>query len=37
MLIKLCVGNYATFNGFVNEADGIFKTSTTYREKPLYG
>ena len=35
MLVKLCVGNYATFNGFVNEANGIFKTSTTYCEKTI--
>jgi len=37
MLVKLCVDNYATFDGFVNGVDGIFKTSTTYCEKPLYG
>ncbi len=29
MLVELCVGNYATFDGFVNGADGIFKASTT--------
>jgi hypothetical protein len=37
MLVELCVGNYATSNGLVNGADGIFKASTTYCEKPLYG
>jgi hypothetical protein len=33
MLVELCVGNYATFNGFVNGANDIFKASTTYCEK----
>ncbi len=28
-LVELCVGNYVTSNGFVNESDGIFKASTT--------
>jgi hypothetical protein len=37
MLVELCVSNYATFNGLVNGADGIFKTLTTYCKKPLYG
>jgi hypothetical protein len=37
MLVELCVGNYATFNGLVNGVNGIFKASTTYCEKPLYG
>ncbi len=35
MLIELCSSNYATFNGFVNEANGIFKTSTKYCEKTI--
>jgi hypothetical protein len=35
MLVELCVGNYVTSNGFVNEANGIFKASTTYCEKPI--
>ncbi len=35
MLIELCVGNYATFDGFVNAIDGIFKASTTYCEKTI--
>lgn len=30
MLVELCVGNYATSNGPVNEANGIFKTSITH-------
>jgi hypothetical protein len=32
-LVELCVGSYATFDGLVNGADGILKTSTTYCEK----
>jgi hypothetical protein len=28
MLVELCVGNYVTFYGLVNEADDIFKTTT---------
>jgi hypothetical protein len=35
MLIELCVGNYATSNGFVNGADDILKTSITYCEKTI--
>jgi hypothetical protein len=27
MLVELCVSNYATFDGFVNAIDGIFKAS----------
>jgi len=30
MLVELCVGNYATYNGLVNGVDGIFLASTTY-------
>jgi len=37
MLVELCASNYATSDGLVNGVDGIFKTSTTYCEKPLYG
>jgi hypothetical protein len=32
MLVELCVGNHATYDGLVNGAYGIFKTST-YCEK----
>ena len=32
MLVELCVGNYATSNGPVNGANGIFKTSITQIE-----
>jgi hypothetical protein len=35
MLIKLCVGNYVTFNGFWNGVDDILKDSTTYCEKTI--
>jgi hypothetical protein len=35
MLVELCASNYATSNGFVNGADDIFKTSTTYCEKTI--
>jgi hypothetical protein len=37
MLVELCASNYATFDGLMNGVDGIFKTSTTHCEKPLYG
>jgi hypothetical protein len=33
MLVELCASNYVTFDGLVNGANGIFKTSTTYCEK----
>ncbi len=33
MLVELCVGNYATFDGLMNGANDIFKTSTTYCER----
>jgi len=35
MLVELCVGNYATSNGLLNGANGIFKASTTYCEKTI--
>jgi hypothetical protein len=35
MLIELCVSNYATYDGLVNGADGIFKASTTYCNKTI--
>ena len=35
MLVELCAGNYATYDGFVNGAYGIFKTLTTYCEKTI--
>jgi hypothetical protein len=37
MLVELCVNNYATYNGLVNGANGIFKASTIIVKKPLYG
>ncbi len=30
MLVELCVHNYATSDGLMNETYDIFKTSTTY-------
>jgi hypothetical protein len=35
MLVELCAGNYATFDGLVNGIDDIFKTWTTYCEKTI--
>jgi hypothetical protein len=35
MLVELCVGNYATFDGLVSGVDDIFKRSTTYCEKTI--
>jgi hypothetical protein len=35
MLVELCVGNYATYNGLMNGVDGILKTSITYCEKTI--
>jgi hypothetical protein len=33
MLVELCVGNYAIYDGIVNGVDDIFKASTTYCDK----
>jgi len=35
MLVELCAGNYATFDGLMNGINGIFKASTTYCEKTI--
>ncbi len=35
MLVELCVGNYATYNGLVNGADGILQALITYCEKTI--
>jgi hypothetical protein len=35
MLVELCASNYATSDGLVNGANGIFKASTTYYEKTI--
>jgi len=32
---KICPGNYVTFYGLVSEANGIFKTSTSYHNKTI--
>jgi hypothetical protein len=37
MLVELCACNYATSNGLVNGVNDIFKASTIYCEKKLYG
>jgi hypothetical protein len=33
MLVELCVGNYAMFDGLVNGNNGIFQALTIYCEK----
>jgi hypothetical protein len=35
MLIELCVGNYATYDGPVNGTNGILKRSITYCDKTI--
>jgi hypothetical protein len=35
MVVELCVGNYATYDCFVNGANGVFKTSTSYHNKTI--
>ncbi len=35
MVVESCVGNYATYDGLVNGADGIFKISTSYHNKTI--
>jgi hypothetical protein len=35
MLIELCAGNYAMYDGLVNGTNGNFKTSTTYYDKTI--
>jgi hypothetical protein len=35
MVVELCVRNYATYDGLVNGADGVFKTSTSYHNKTI--
>jgi hypothetical protein len=30
MLVELCASNYVMYDGFMNGANGIFKTSTTH-------
>jgi hypothetical protein len=32
MLVELCANKYGTFDGLMDGANGIFKTSTTYFE-----
>jgi hypothetical protein len=35
MVVESCVENYATYDGLVNGADGVFKTSTFYHNKTM--
>ncbi len=35
MVVELFVGNYATYDGLVNGANGVFKTSTSYHNKTI--
>jgi hypothetical protein len=35
MVVELCVGNYATYDGLVNGVDGVFKISTFYHNKTI--
>jgi hypothetical protein len=35
MVVELCVGNYATYDGLVNGTNGVFKTSTSYHNKTM--
>jgi hypothetical protein len=35
MVVELCVGNYATYDGLVNGVDSVFKTSTSYHNKTI--
>jgi hypothetical protein len=35
MLVELCVSNYATYDGFMNEVGDIFKALTTYYDKTI--
>ncbi len=34
-MVELCVGDYATLDGLMNEVDDIFKASTTCCEKTV--
>ncbi len=35
MVVELCAWNYATYDGLVNGANGVFKTSTSYHNKTM--
>jgi hypothetical protein len=35
MVVELCVENYATYDGLVHGANGVFKTSTSYHNKTI--
>jgi hypothetical protein len=34
MVVELCAGNYATYDGLVNGTNGVFKTSHLIITKP---
>jgi hypothetical protein len=34
MVVELCVGNYARYDSLVNGVNGVFKTPTSYHNKP---
>jgi hypothetical protein len=35
MVVELCAGNFATYDGLVHGANGVFKTSTYYHNKTI--
>ncbi len=35
IVVELCAGNYVTYDGLVNGANGVFKTSTFYHNKTI--
>jgi hypothetical protein len=35
MVVELCARNYVTYDGLVNGANGVFKTSTSYHKKTI--
>ncbi len=35
MVVELCAENFATYDGFFNGVDGVFKTSTSYHNKTI--
>jgi hypothetical protein len=36
MLVKLCVGDYLTYDGFVNGANGLFETTSSFNGKSIF-
>ncbi len=35
IVVESCAQNYATYDGLVNGANGVFKTSTSYHNKTM--